>query len=221
MSGLARIITVIIAAAAGAGVAVWLTRAPEEAAKGPEERPKAEAAGPKITMFYASPAVVEKGEPALLCYGVAQAERVRLEPPAAAVSPSPSRCVEVTPAAATVYTLTAEGAGGAAVSETIEVRVAAGAKPAAAPKPAPGAPAPARIEYFRVEEKKRDGALTVYKLCFQVWDAERVEVEPEAFPASRVFQGCFAAAPERRTVYRLKARGKDGGAVTKELTLEP
>ena len=77
----------------------------------------------KITQFYASPAALNQGEQAILCYGVANANSVRLDPAVEPVWPSPSRCFNVAPQKDTRYTLTAEGADGKRATESIQVRV--------------------------------------------------------------------------------------------------
>src|ERR1700683_4880748 len=59
-----------------------------------------------IQSFYASPGAVHRGETAQLCYGVATAKTVKLEPQPNPVWPSYSRCVDVIPTKTTTYTLT-------------------------------------------------------------------------------------------------------------------
>ena len=178
------------------------------------------AKGLKIIMFYATPGVIDRGEETILCYGVANTDRVELDPPAAKLSPALNRCIEVKPSATTTYTLTAENDRGESQSQSLQV-IVTGTRAA---KPSPAAPDPSagpRIAYFRVDETKREGGLTLHKLCFRAWNAEQVEVQPEAFPASKVFQGCFAVAPKKPTTFTLTARGKDGAEVSESLTLEP
>jgi hypothetical protein len=179
------------------------------------------AKGLKIIMFYATPAVVTRGETAILCYGVANSDRVELDPPVANVAPSLNRCVEVTPTATTTYTLTAANGRGEEQSQALEVTVtgtrAAKPSPAASPEPS----TEPRIAYFRLDETTREGGVTFHKLCFRIWNAEQVEVQPAAFPAAKVFQGCFTVAPRSETVYTLTARGKNGAEVSEQLTLAP
>ena len=76
-----------------------------------------------IQMFYASPGALRRGESTRLCYGVANAKTVKLEPQSNPVWPSHSRCVEVAPAKTTTYTLTIADAAGNTKSQTVEVKV--------------------------------------------------------------------------------------------------
>lgn len=76
----------------------------------------------KITQFYAPPAI-HAGEKALICYGVANAAKVRIEPPIEALTPSLSRCIQTSPRATASYTLTAEDNAGHSVSQTVTVKV--------------------------------------------------------------------------------------------------
>jgi hypothetical protein len=50
-----------------------------------------------ILSFYASPTVIRRGESAQLCYGVANAKSVKLQPQSQPVWPSVARCVDVSP----------------------------------------------------------------------------------------------------------------------------
>jgi hypothetical protein len=76
-----------------------------------------------IQNFYATPAAVRRGQSVQLCYGVANAKTVRLEPQPNPVWPSYSRCVDVTPSKTTTYTLTIADASGNTKSQSIEVQV--------------------------------------------------------------------------------------------------
>jgi hypothetical protein len=76
-----------------------------------------------IQSFYASPGVIERGESTQLCYGVANAKTVTLEPQPNPVWPSYTRCVEVSPGKDTLYTLTVTDAAGNTKSQTLEVKV--------------------------------------------------------------------------------------------------
>lgn len=77
----------------------------------------------KILTFYAGPGEIERGGKALMCYGVVNAQQVRLDPPVEKLWPALSRCFDVHPAKTTHYTLTAEGADHRTVSQSIDIAV--------------------------------------------------------------------------------------------------
>jgi hypothetical protein len=76
-----------------------------------------------IQSFYASPGAIHKGESVQLCYGVANAKAVKLEPQPNPVWPSYARCVDVSPAKTTTYTLTISDASGNTKSQSLQVNV--------------------------------------------------------------------------------------------------
>ncbi len=76
-----------------------------------------------IQDFYASPGEIRRGETVQLCYGVANAKTVKLEPQPNPVWPSYSRCVDVTPTKSTTYTLTITDAAGNTRTQSLEVKV--------------------------------------------------------------------------------------------------
>src|SRR5438046_8391600 len=76
-----------------------------------------------IQNFYAIPGVIRSGQSVQVCYGVANAKTVKLEPQSNPVWPSYARCVEVTPAKTTTYTLTITGAAGDTKSQSLVVTV--------------------------------------------------------------------------------------------------
>ncbi|MGA3189326.1 MAG: hypothetical protein ABSF22_19660 [Bryobacteraceae bacterium] len=73
----------------------------------------------KITQFYAN----YGGAKTLVCYGVANAKSVRIEPAIEEITPSLGRCIEASPPKTTEYTLTAEDGAGHSVTQTIVVKV--------------------------------------------------------------------------------------------------
>jgi len=77
----------------------------------------------EIIMFYANPRAIRRGDSAKLCYGVANAKTVTLEPQANPVWPSPSHCVSVSPTKTTTYTLTIVDAAGKSKSQTVDLEV--------------------------------------------------------------------------------------------------
>jgi hypothetical protein len=76
-----------------------------------------------IRGLYVSPRIIHPGETAQLCYDVANAKSVTLEPPVGAVWPSHSRCLNVSPRKTTTYTLTIKDAAGKTVSQGVELPV--------------------------------------------------------------------------------------------------
>ena len=76
-----------------------------------------------IQTFYAVPGEIRRGDSVQLCYGVANAKTVQLEPQSNPVWPSYSRCVDVAPAKTTTYTLTITGATGNSKSQSLVVTV--------------------------------------------------------------------------------------------------
>src|SRR5882762_756847 len=76
-----------------------------------------------IQSFYASLGEIRRGETVQLCYGVANAKTVKLEPQPNPVWPSYSRCVDVTPTKSTTYILTITDAAGNTRTRSLEVKV--------------------------------------------------------------------------------------------------
>src|SRR5579871_3589686 len=77
----------------------------------------------KILTFYSSPQTVHAGQPGLICYGVANATAVRIEPAIETLTPSLGRCIQASPVKTTEYTLTAQDDAGHSVSQTTVVKV--------------------------------------------------------------------------------------------------
>src|SRR5262245_31090073 len=75
-----------------------------------------------IQMLYATPEI-RRGETAQVCFGVANAKSVTLEPQTNPVWPSHSLCVDVKPNKTTTYKLTATGVDGKAVTQQVTVAV--------------------------------------------------------------------------------------------------
>jgi hypothetical protein len=75
-----------------------------------------------IQMLYATPKI-HRGETAQICFGVANAKSVTLEPESNPVWPSHNLCVDVKPNKTTTYTLTATGADGKSVNQQVTVEV--------------------------------------------------------------------------------------------------
>jgi hypothetical protein len=76
-----------------------------------------------IQMFYADPPLARRGESVSLCYGVANAKNVSLEPQDNPVWPSHNHCVNVILRKETVYTLTIDDGRGHSQSQSLTVKV--------------------------------------------------------------------------------------------------
>jgi hypothetical protein len=76
-----------------------------------------------IRALYVSPSVIQPGSPAQLCYDVANAKTVTLDPPVAEVWPSHSRCIDLKAKSSTTYTLTIMDAAGTSTSQSVELKV--------------------------------------------------------------------------------------------------
>lgn len=77
----------------------------------------------EIQHFFANPGIIRRGESVQICYGVANAKKVTLEPQSNPVWPSYHRCVDVKPTQDTTYTLTIEDAKGQTKSASFTVQV--------------------------------------------------------------------------------------------------
>jgi len=76
-----------------------------------------------IRAFYIAPAAIRRGGTAQICYDVANAKTVTLAPPVGEVWPSHNRCLDVSPAKTTSYTLTISDSSGNTTSQTVELKV--------------------------------------------------------------------------------------------------
>ncbi len=76
-----------------------------------------------ILNFYADPPTLRRGDAADLCYGVANAKSVRLEPRSGTVWPSYAHCLQVSPKKTTTYTLTAVDAAGQTKTAKVTITV--------------------------------------------------------------------------------------------------
>lgn len=76
-----------------------------------------------IHALYVSPALIRRGESAQLCYDVANAKTVALDPPAGQVWPSHNRCLALSPVKTTTYTLTISDASGKSAFQSVQLQV--------------------------------------------------------------------------------------------------
>ena len=167
------------------------------------KRTAAPAAPASITQFYASPAAIAKGDRTLLCFGVEGAASVRLDPAVDEIAPSLARCIEVTPAATTQYTLFAKNRAGVEVSRQIEVTI----DPKAV-RQAPSARGGLILFFTAMQGKVPRGAMAT--LCYGVKGAASVKLSPAVLalvPSERL---CFQVKPEATTTYALTASAANG-----------
>ena len=79
--------------------------------------------GSELAIRGLSPLAIRPGETTDLCYDVANAKTVTLDPPVAEVWPSHSRCIELKLKKSTTFTLTIADASGKTVSQSVELKV--------------------------------------------------------------------------------------------------
>jgi hypothetical protein len=169
------------------------------------------AKGLQLIMFYASPARVVEGDRVSICYGVAQAKSVRIDPPIEEITPSLNRCLSAYPEKSTTYTLTATDAQGQVKQESFTLPV--DRDPAQAVK----------IAYLNVAERTRDryDGHFVAKLCFRVWNLKKLTWNPPVLPPGGIFTGCFYVEPKATTTYSMTAIGMKGDRQTAKIVVDP
>jgi hypothetical protein len=178
--------------------AVWIPIAVTSIAAGcghPEKPAAPKAAEPvRITQFYTSASNIAKGDKALVCYGVENASAVWLDPPRQTLSAALARCVEVTPAVTTTYTLTAEGADGKSDTRSLTL---------------PVGPPLAKILNVNVNslEVKPGQPVTI---CYAVENARSVTIEPLHYAGGAKPKGCVSDQPRKSTTYVITAIGSAG-----------
>jgi hypothetical protein len=147
-----------------------------------------------ITQFYARSGETTAGDQNLVCYGVRNAARVRIDPPVEDLTPALNRCFFVDPPQDTTYTLVAEGADGSQAEESFRVHVK---------------PAPAAIVMFATSERRVPigEAVTV---CYGVAHATAVRLEPNGWPLPLGANNCTRFYPKATASYSLVATGEGG-----------
>jgi hypothetical protein len=163
----------------------------------------------KIVQFYSREGTLFEGSSTVLCYGLANARSVRIEPPVEGVSVSINNCVEVAPERDTRYTLTAEGNDGHVVSESFVLKVRP--DPDTLPK----------ITSFRITKHEIDHGRHIFSLAFSQRNGELVDIDPPAFPTLHgAPNGSFYVSPGKTTTYTLTVTGKKSRQVRRQLTVE-
>jgi hypothetical protein len=77
----------------------------------------------KVLAFSLSSGAIRKGQSVQLCYGVANAKNVKIEPPVGDIWPSMQRCVDVAPKKDTTYVLTADDGQGHTDTAQLAIKV--------------------------------------------------------------------------------------------------
>jgi hypothetical protein len=78
----------------------------------------------RIINFYAVPQSIRRGSQARICFGVAGAKRVRIEPGIEDLHPALSYCMQAAPRKDTEYKLIAEDGAGHTATASLSVKVA-------------------------------------------------------------------------------------------------
>jgi hypothetical protein len=188
--------------------AAWLLIAVGWIAAGcghPEKTAAPKAADPvRITQFYTNASSIAKGGKALVCYGVENAKAVWLDPPRQSLSAALTRCVEVTPAVTTTYTLTAEGADGKSATKSLTV---------------PVGPPVAKIVNVNATslEVKAGDPVTI---CYTVENAKSVTIEPLHYAGGAKSKGCVSDQPRKSTTYVITAIGNAADRDQERVTVQ-
>ncbi|OYW10681.1 MAG: hypothetical protein B7X34_04300 [Acidobacteriia bacterium 12-62-4] len=169
---------------------------------------------PKITHFYATTNPVPKGESATVCYGTEDATEVALAPYNDTLKPSMNRCIAVTPAGPTTYTLTVKGPGGE-TSSTLELSVGGAPTPKSAPASTPLITSFQSIGGGRVTPGKP------VQFCYST-RPETVSVSSSPGTSAVLKPGqnqCFVANITKTTTYILTARDAAGSTDRMQVTV--
>lgn len=130
---------------------------------------------------------------------------MRIDPPVEKLNPALTRCIEVTPAATTSYTLTAEDSAGAAVKQTVEVTVG-GSKP--------------RLYDLNVNATSIKRGQQV-SFCYQAANAVSVTGGPgKFFRNGNTRKDCLTDTPQKTTTYEITIANKDGLTDSASITVE-
>jgi hypothetical protein len=190
----------------GLALSLLVSCAPHPPKKEPAPTPAA-AKTARITQFYARDPVLPLGDKTVLCYGVDAAKTVNLSPPADKVWPSFGRCIEIAPAKATTYTLTAAGEDGAPVSKSVTVEVG---------------PALAKIIEVSVNSLTISAGQQV-SVCYKVKNAKTVKIAPGHplnLGLASADHGCAVDKPQKTTTYTVTAFNAIGATDTEHVTVK-
>lgn len=157
-----------------------------------------------ITQFYARDPQLPKGEKTVLCYGVAGAKSVQLEPAIDRVWPALTRCFDIAPVADATYTLTAVGEDGRPVSQSVTIQSVP--------------PRPRIIEVSISSLQVHPGDQVT--VCYKVKNTTSVRVVPgQLMRLGTAEHACYEDRPKRTTTYIVTAIGAGGVTDTEQVTV--
>jgi len=159
-----------------------------------------------ITQLYATVPQLARGGKELLCYGVEHAQAVWLSPPRQELTPSLTRCIEVSPERTTTYTLTAQGAKGETAAQNVTITV--------------GPPKPPKVKLKEVTVTSLSvKAGQPVGLCYQVENALAVTISPIGYHGGAQPKGCTTDTPTHTTTYVVLATGPAGDRDQEKVTV--
>ncbi|HEX6044098.1 MAG TPA: hypothetical protein VFZ22_06385 [Pyrinomonadaceae bacterium] len=164
---------------------------------------------PRVLSFSVTPDLVPANGEAQLCYEVANAERVVIEPNIGERRPATKECLPITAGETTTYTLTVFGPNGSTTSQNVVLNVE---------PPAP------KAEIVRFEVLRNNGpgggADVQFQLCYDVRNAAHAEIDNEVGAIVLGQDRCQQIKPQQTTTYTLTATGNDGRSVTRQATVD-
>jgi hypothetical protein len=178
----------------------------------PAETKTASAASPvKILHFGAGDESTPLGQPINICYGVENAEAVKIEPYIDRTWPSLSRCVQANPKRPTIYVLTATGKDGKSV--TAELKVGVGP---ASEKPA-GRELITSFAAMAVQAAPREP----FTLCYSTRpEVTAVSIQPAVRKLAPGNKVCFPATIDKSTTFILSASTANGETDRMQVTVK-
>ncbi|HEX7332134.1 MAG TPA: hypothetical protein VF290_11590 [Pyrinomonadaceae bacterium] len=163
----------------------------------------------RILFFDALSTRIKRGEPARLCYGVADANTTTISPLRREFPSVDKHCFEHAPRESTTYVLKATGEDNQTESRELSVVV----ESPAAPPPPP----PVRITRFEINPTIVHGT----QLCYALENARSARIEPGIGTLQNLTADCPRLPSRREETYTLTAIGEDGKTATRQVTYTP
>ncbi len=162
----------------------------------------------RILQFYgANTQAVVKGQPLAICYGVEDAQSVRMEPPEVELGLSRNRCFAVSPKQNTTYLLIAKGTDGQEVQQPFPVRVVA---------------APQAVQLIRSFDVMPAKAGLSVNLCYQTKGAVSLTLTPALAPVEPAEHPLCVPVPiTQQTTFLLTATDAAGNVDRMQVTAKP